>query len=147
MVTPTGYMVWRLATKWRVEIDRRLAPLDLTHAQYIILASLYGLTRAGRRPSQRELADFSGLEPIYVSKLLKALEKDVLVQRTANPADSRALELALTEAGVERVRPAMTIIRGFLDDALAPIGGPDGEQNQAFIRILETLLIGTTKGD
>ena len=143
IVTPTGYMVWRLSIKWRTEVDRRLAPLGLTHAQYVLMASLYGLTRtAGEKPSQRELADFSGLEPIYVSKLLKGLEKDGFVRRTANPADSRALELEFTEAGLERVQSAMAIIRGYLDDVLAPIGGPDGEENQAFIRTLGTLLMG-----
>ena len=51
-----GYLVWRLSMKWRVAVDRALAPLGLTHAQYVLLASLYGMERAGRRPTQRDLA-------------------------------------------------------------------------------------------
>ena len=39
-----------------------------------MLASLYGLSRGGRLPSQRELADFTGLDPIYVSKLVRVLQ-------------------------------------------------------------------------
>jgi DNA-binding MarR family transcriptional regulator len=140
-------MVWRLSMKWRAEVDRRLAPLDLTHAQYSLLASLYGLTWAGARPSQRELADFAGLEPIYVSKLVKALERDGLLRRSVSQADSRAVELELTEGGQARILDAMVVVRGFLDDALAPIGGPDGEQNQVFMRLLEALLTGPMKGD
>ena len=46
-VEPTpGYLVWRLSMKWRAAVDRALAPLGLTHAQYVLLASLYGMERA-----------------------------------------------------------------------------------------------------
>ena len=64
-----GYLIWHLALKWRVAMDRALAPHGLTNAQYGVLASLYGLSsRSGGRPSQRELSELSGLEPMYVSK-------------------------------------------------------------------------------
>ena len=68
-----GYLLWRLTTKMRAAVDRGLAPLGLTHAQYSLLASLYGYSLSGAQPSQRELADWTGLEPIYVSKLARAL--------------------------------------------------------------------------
>ncbi|MFC9056332.1 MarR family transcriptional regulator, partial [Streptomyces anthocyanicus] len=42
-----GFLVWRLANKWRVAVDRAVAPLGLTHAQYSVVASLYGMQRAG----------------------------------------------------------------------------------------------------
>ena len=45
MSTP-GYLVWRLSTKWRVAVDRALAPIGLTHAQY--LAALVQLHEAMR---------------------------------------------------------------------------------------------------
>jgi len=71
-----GYLVWRLSTKWRV---RRRAPWRRwasRSAQYALLASLFGMHRAGMRPSQRELADTTALEPLYVSKMARALESD-----------------------------------------------------------------------
>ena len=76
--------------KWRVAVDRALAPLGLTHAQYVLLASLYGMERAGRRPTQRELADHTGLEALYASKLARALDADGLIRRDRDPADTRA---------------------------------------------------------
>ena len=72
--TATGRLLWQVTMKWRATVDRAVAPLGLTHATYSLLGSLYDLTHQGRRPSQRELADFAGLDPIYVSKLVKALE-------------------------------------------------------------------------
>lgn len=45
--SPTpGFLVWRLANKWRVAVDRAMAPLGLTHAQYSLVASLHGMQRA-----------------------------------------------------------------------------------------------------
>jgi hypothetical protein len=43
----TGYLLWRLTTKLRAAVDRALAPLGLTHAQYSLLASLYGYSLSG----------------------------------------------------------------------------------------------------
>ncbi|MBO0865274.1 MAG: hypothetical protein J2P16_09410, partial [Mycobacterium sp.] len=70
----TGYLVWRLAMKWRAELDRTLAPMGITSAQYAVLAAAAAHTSSGDQPSQRELADFVGLEPMFVSKLARALE-------------------------------------------------------------------------
>src|ERR687888_628281 len=93
---PIGDLVWHLTPRWRAELDRALAPLGLTSAQYGVLASLHGLSRGGARPSQRNLADFAGLEPMHVSKLVRALERAGLVERTGNPSDTRAVQLSLT---------------------------------------------------
>src|SRR5262245_9349027 len=95
----TGSLVWHLSLKWRAAVDRALAPLGLTHAQYVLLGSLYRLARTGVRPSQRELADFSGLEAMYVSKLARALEQGELLTREPNAADPRAFHLTLTDRG------------------------------------------------
>ena len=67
-------LVWRLSMRWRSAIDRAITPLGLANAQYSVLAPLLGMERSGQRPSQRQLADFTGLEPLYVSKLARALE-------------------------------------------------------------------------
>jgi len=117
-----------------------VAPLGLTHAQYSLLASLYGLSRSGTRPSQRELADFSGLEPIYVSKLARALEQGGLVTRVEHPADPRAVQLALTRKGIDVVQRAVGIVRELQDELTAPIGGTKSQTNRELVRILRALL-------
>ena len=121
----TGALVWRLAMRWRVALDRAVAPLGLTQAQYTVLASLRGLTAAGEHPSQRRLADFTGLEAIYVSKLVAALERTGLVERQRDPADARAVQLSLTDRGVEVVDEAVRIVRSLHVELTAPLGGPE----------------------
>jgi len=135
-----GHLVWRLSMKWRVAVDRALAPMGLTHAQYVLLSTLFGLERAGRIPSQRELADETGLEALYVSKLARALDTDGLIERTRDAADTRTVRLTLTDRGREIVRPAISTVRGLLDRLLAPLGGRTGERTETFVRELTLLL-------
>ncbi|MEU0407800.1 MarR family transcriptional regulator [Streptomyces griseorubiginosus] len=135
-----GFLVWRLSMKWRVAVDRAVAPLGLTHAQYSLVASLYGMQRGGERPSQRRLADHTGLEPLYVSKLARSLESAGLLERTRDPRDPRAVQLALTEEGRERTRQAITVVQGLLEQLLAPLGGLDSTRTREFKRELSLLL-------
>ncbi|MFE3850236.1 MarR family winged helix-turn-helix transcriptional regulator [Streptomyces griseorubiginosus] len=135
-----GFLVWRLSMKWRVAVDRAVAPLGLTHAQYSLVASLHGMQRRGERPSQRRLADHTGLEPLYVSKLARSLESAGLLERTRDPRDPRAVQLALTEDGRERTRQAVTVVQGLLEQLLAPLGGLDSTRTRDFKRELAVLL-------
>jgi len=144
--TTTGRLLWQVTTRWRTAVDRALAPIGLTHAQYSLLASLYGLALRGDRPSQRELADAAGLEPIYVSKLTRGLEKAGLLVREEHPDDPRALALTLTERGTDVVQQAITIVRGLQDELTAPIGGTGGRRNRELVATLQTLL-GRAPGD
>ncbi|MFJ3581806.1 MarR family winged helix-turn-helix transcriptional regulator [Streptomyces sp. NPDC090127] len=135
-----GFLVWRLANKWRVAVDRALAPAGLTHAQYALVASLYGMQHTGERPSQRRLADHTGLEPLYVSKLARALEASGLLARARDPRDPRAVQLALTEQGLTAARQAVVIVQDLLHQLLAPLGGLDAPRTHAFTAELTTLL-------
>jgi len=144
MEATPGFLVWRLAMRWRTAVDRALAPLGLTHAQYSVFASLSGMVGDGHHPSQRELAEFTGMEPIYVSKLVRSLENARLVQRRAHPTDSRAVQLDLTAHGRAVIGEAIGIVHGLLEQLTAPLGGTDGAKTRAFVRTLQTLL---TTGD
>jgi DNA-binding MarR family transcriptional regulator len=136
-----GFLVWRLAMRWRTAVDRALAPLGLTHAQYAVFASLTGMVHDGRHPSQRELAEFTGMEPIYVSKLVRSLERTGLVERRPNPSDSRAVQLDLTTHGRAVAADAIAVVRNLQNQLTAPLGGTGTRE---FVRALKTLL---TTGD
>ncbi|MEU9080457.1 MarR family transcriptional regulator [Kitasatospora sp. NPDC048538] len=135
-----GFLVWRLSTKWRVAVDRAVAPLGLTHAQYALMASLHGMHRSGLRPSQRQLADHTGLEALYVSKLARALESAGLLARTRDPDDPRAVQLSLTGDGLEVTGRAIAVVQGLLERLLEPFGGQDSSRARQFTSELATLL-------
>ena len=133
-----GYLAWHLSLRWRAQLDRKLAPLHLTSAQYGVLASLYGLSRGGSQPSQRELADFTGLEPMHVSKLIRALERAGLVERASNPHDTRAVQLKVTDRGIKVVTAGRATVLELEEQRLAPLGGRRSLQSA---ELRDTLLV------
>ena len=135
-----GFLVWRLSTKWRTAVDRAVGPLGLTHAQYSLISSLLAMHERGLKPSQRELADHTGLEPLYVSKLARALEADDLIRRVADPDDSRAVRLSLTTEGHAVTLQATIIVRRLIDQLMEPIGGAAGDRAAGLVRDLSALL-------
>jgi len=139
-VGTVGYLVWHLSNRWRVAVDRALGPLGMTHAHYSLLASLYALTRDGARPSQRELADFAGLEVMYVSKLIRPLERGKLLRRSDHPGDPRAFQVELTAQGADLAVNAANVVRQVYDQLLVPIGGRSGKRALALMQTLEELL-------
>ncbi|HEX9543453.1 MAG TPA: MarR family transcriptional regulator [Streptosporangiaceae bacterium] len=135
-----GFLIWRLSMRWRAAMDRELAPLGLTQAQYAVLAPLYGMSRDGARPSQRELADLTGLDAVYISKLVRALEREGFVTRSTHAADPRAVELSLTEQGTATVQEAQKIVYELRDRLTSPLGGNNGAGTAELAKVLQQLL-------
>jgi DNA-binding MarR family transcriptional regulator len=136
----TGYLVWHLSLRWRAALDQSLSPLGLTSSQYGVLASLYGLSSDGSRPSQRELAEFTGLRPMHVSKLIRALEQAGYVERDSNPSDTRAVQLKVTTRGAKVAAAARAKVLEMEDQRLAPLGGRHSTQSNELRKTLLTLL-------
>jgi MarR family transcriptional regulator, organic hydroperoxide resistance regulator len=72
-----------------------LAPLGLTHPQYLVMLALW--ERSPRKV--REIGDALQLTPATLSPLLKRLEAQGLVERRRDRADERALAVSLTDEG------------------------------------------------
>lgn len=141
MEPTTGYLVWRLSMRWRAAVDRAVKPLGLTHATFSLLGVLTGLSRGGKRPSQRELAEATGLDAIYVSKLARTLEKAGLLERPADPDDPRAVRLSLTARGREVITAAFDVVHDLHEELTEAIGGTKGEENRR-LRITLLALLG-----
>jgi MarR family transcriptional regulator, organic hydroperoxide resistance regulator len=139
-----GFLVWQLSSRWQLELDHALAPLGLTAAQYAVLASLYALTTAGHTPRQRELADFSGLDRIHVSKLVRALEQAGMVARQQHPSDTRAVAVSITDAGRQTVTAARRQVVALEEQRLRPLGGRASSRSDQLVESLHTLLRHTT---
>lgn len=135
-----GFLVWRLATEWRAAMDRVLEPFGLTQAQYAVLAPLYAMSRGGHRPSQRQVADVTGIDAVYISRLVRTLERGGFVTRTASATDTRAVELAVTEQGGAVLQKAVQAVFELRDRLTAPLGGNDGARTAELAAVLRELL-------
>jgi DNA-binding MarR family transcriptional regulator len=93
----TGLALWRVTNRWQSAQRAALQPFDLTHVQFVLLASLTWLDADA--PTQSELAAHAGTDPMMTSQVLRALEAKSLVERRPHPTDGRARLLSATAAG------------------------------------------------
>jgi DNA-binding MarR family transcriptional regulator len=106
----TGFLLWQVTALWQREIRASLVPLDLTHVQFVLLASLAWLSRGKEAVTQVKLARHAKLDVVMTSQVLRLLEKKGQLVRVTHPVDPRAKALTLTRAGLDSVRRAVPAV-------------------------------------
>jgi DNA-binding MarR family transcriptional regulator len=94
-----GFLLWHVTLRWQRDMAVALSPLDLTHVQFVLLATTWWLNTHGEQPSQRTVADRAGTDVKMTSQVLGTLEAKGLLTREINPVDTRARLLRVTDAG------------------------------------------------
>lgn len=90
-----SYVVARLDRALRREIDEAVRPHGLTIARYTALSVV--ARRAGL--SNAQLARRSYITPQSMSQVIRALERDGLIEREPDPQHRKILRATLTPAG------------------------------------------------
>jgi DNA-binding MarR family transcriptional regulator len=93
-----GLLLWQVTNRWQAAQRATLKPFDLTHVQFVLLATLTYLQASGP-VTQKALAGMAATDPMMTSQVLRTLEGRDLVHRPAQPTDRRARAVAVTEAG------------------------------------------------
>lgn len=89
-------------------VDTALKPHQLSFARYELLR-LLAFTREGRMPMSSAIARLQ-VHPASVTSAVNRLVGDGLLTREPHPRDGRAMMLALTPAGRDRVEAATTAL-------------------------------------
>lgn len=111
-----GFLLWHATLRWQRAVAAALGPLGLTHVQFVLLAGAWWLDQRGERPSQRELADHAGTDPMMTSQVIRVLEGRGLVRREADEADARVRRLAVTREGEALALEAVRAVEATDDD-------------------------------
>lgn len=119
-----GFLLWQVTNRWQRAIRDALAPLGLTHVQFVLLACVTDLDGRGRQPTQRELADHAGTDEMMTSQVVRALSARELLTRTPDPADRRTRRLRPTAAGGRLAEQAIVVVEQ-ADRAFFAAWGPD----------------------
>lgn len=93
-----GFLLWHISTSWRSSMEAILKTFDLTHPQFVVLATTGWLTRNGEFASQASVGKLAGLDPNTTSQILKGLERKMLIKRIKS-TDARAKYPKLTSKG------------------------------------------------
>jgi len=105
-----GFLLCHATLRWQRGLARALAPLDLTHVQFVLLACTWWLNEQGERPSQVALAAQAGTDIKMTSQVLRSLERKGLIDREVDAADTRARLLRVTKRGARLAPGAIAIV-------------------------------------
>ena len=105
-----GFLLWHVTLRWQRSIAAALTPLELTHVQFVLLASAWWLNEHGHEPTQVALAEHAGTDVKMTSQVLRGLEAKGLVERAAHPSDGRARLLRVTRTGARLAPRAIAAV-------------------------------------
>jgi len=120
-----GFLLWHATLRWQRAVAAALGPLDLTHVQFVLLASVWWLNSQGERPNQLAVAEYAGTDVKMTSQVLRTLERNGLVDRETDPRDTRAKLMRITERGGELAPRAVAVVEQVDAEFFRPV--PDDE--------------------
>ena len=101
-----GLRLWQVSNKWQARQRAALKPFNLTHVQFVLLASLT-YAQGNRIFTQKQLAEYAQTDVMMTSEVLRTLEGKGLVVRKPHETDGRAFTLTPTAEGISLVNQAI----------------------------------------
>lgn len=131
----TGFLLWKTTNLWQREIKKSLKKFDLTHTQFVILASSYWLSKQNRNVTQVEIANFIDIDKMMTSNVIRKLIDKNLINRKEHSKDSRAKVIELTNIGIETLKKAVPVVETF-DISFFEHLSNNNEFNKELLRLL-----------
>ena len=125
-----GFLLGDVSRLVRMRFDQRARDLDLTRAQWRVLAQL----RRREGINQRALADILDIENITLTRHIDRLELKGLVERRSDPKDRRARTLHLKDKTKSVLSEMRSLSEQTREEALTGISPEQAEQ------LIDTLL-------
>jgi DNA-binding MarR family transcriptional regulator len=132
------YLMNRIMGRYNASLREDLAKLGLTTPKMRALAVLSVIDNL----AISRLAVYAITEQSTLSRALDALEADGLVRRTADPEDSRATRISITEAGRAAFETLWPTMRHSYEHMFA---GIDVAERTAFVATLQKMLLNVRK--
>jgi DNA-binding MarR family transcriptional regulator len=122
-----GFDLWREAMRWQRAVDAALAPLELTHTQFLVLTAATACVALDKDAVlQRKIAGAAGLDEATTSRVVRTLSRRGLLDRGATFGDKRAWRILVTPRGKQletmAERKVRAVARTFFDSSPARRG-------------------------
>jgi DNA-binding MarR family transcriptional regulator len=127
-----GFLVWQKANKWEKFLNSQLKELGLNQSELLHLISIFHLLQTQKELSQSQLADYTGVTTMSVSKILTKLESMALISRQIG-SDIRSKSIVVSEQGFTTLTQCAELM-GKTDAEFFGKSGKDG-----FVKYLSKL--------
>ena len=132
-----GFLLWQTTMIWQRQIKKALEVYDISHAQFVIMATLMWFEAHHYDTTQILIVNWSKLDKMTVSKSLKKLVIFGYVNRIEHETDTRAKSVSLTKKGKDMVGTLVPIVEG-LDAKF--FGKASDKEQKNLIGILSKLI-------
>lgn len=109
----TGFLLWKVNNLWQREIKKSLKKFNLTHTQFVVLASTVWLSKNNSNVTQVEIANQIEINKMMTSNVLRTLEKNGLLKRKEHKTDTRAKIIKPTKNGIDILQKAIKEVEEF----------------------------------
>ena len=133
----SGFLLWQVTNLWQREIKKSLELFDLTHSQFVLMASIHWLTLHKQDVTQILLSAHTKIDPMTTSTVLRTLQSKGLLQRQEHLTDTRAKTVGLTDSGKKIIKQAVKAVETFDKKFFSTLGSKTQLFNEQLLTILE----------
>ena len=137
-----GFLLWKISNAWQRRQRLALQPFDLTHSQFVVLATATWFG-AAETLTQARISQLSGIDPMTTSQVLRALEANGLIERVDHPTDPRAKSIMVTRAGRDLARKAIVVV----EETDAAFFEPLAADTARLVKMFQALLQANERAD
>ena len=127
----------RVYNKWHSMIKKELKKMNLTHPQFVVLASLAYLSQDSNEVTQVMISKLSGIDVMTVSQILNLLEKNDFVKRKEHSRDTRAKAVILNKKGEEILQKAVPLVEQIDEIFFEKLNTDEGQFKHFLVRLNE----------
>jgi DNA-binding MarR family transcriptional regulator len=132
----SGFLLWQVTNLWQREIKKALEQYQLTHSQFVLLASIHWLTLHKQEVTQVVLSSHTKIDPMTTSTVLRTLQQRGFIQRQEHLTDTRAKTVELTDTGKKLIKKAVIVVEKFDRDFFSTLGNKTAELNKNLLALL-----------
>lgn len=133
----SGFLLWQVTNLWQREIKKALEPYGLTHSQFVLMASIHWLTLNKQEVTQIILSEYTKIDPMTTSTVLRTLQQKGFIQRQEHSTDTRAKTVELTAEGKKIVKKAVVTVETFDMEFFSVLGNKTTGFNKELITLLQ----------
>ena len=133
----TGLLFMRVYNKWHSIIKKELKKMNLTHPQFVVLASLAYLSQNDNEITQIMISKLAGIDVMTISQILSLLEKQNFVKRKEHSRDTRAKTVTLNKKGEEILQKAIPLVEQIDEFFFGKLNNDEEEFKHFLVRLNE----------
>lgn len=133
----SGFLLWQVTNLWQREIKKALEEYNITHSQFVLMASIHWLMIHKQEVTQIILSAHTKIDPMTTSTVLRTLQQKSFIARQEHATDTRAKVVVLTDLGKKIIKKAIVTVEDFDRKFFSVAGVITKDLNQNLIAVLE----------